>query len=74
LAVDERSGYFFDPSKDVAMATNFVGRIDHYSIPHHLVIRMTFARAAPPAYDKKGSCYAQANKLRDSIDAGEPIK
>ena len=27
------------------------------SIPR-LVVRMTFTRAAPPAYDKKGSCYA----------------
>jgi len=33
------------------MATNFVGKID-------LVVRMTFARAAPPAYDKKGNYYA----------------
>jgi len=23
----------------------------------HLVLRLTFARAAPPAYDKKGNCY-----------------
>jgi len=29
LAVDERSEViFFDPSRDVAMATNFVGEID----------------------------------------------
>ena len=24
----------------------------------HLVVRVTFARAAPPAYDNKGNCYA----------------
>ena len=47
------------------------------SIPH-IVVRTTFARAAPPAYDKKGSCYAghrqtnylmqwtQANQLTDN--------
>jgi len=40
------------------------------SIPH-LVVRMTFARAAPPAYDKKGR--ARANKLPDFVDAGEPL-
>jgi len=45
------------------------------SIPH-LVVRVTFARAAPPAYDRKEQflCRAQANKLPDSMDAGEPIK
>jgi len=49
LAVDERSEFnFFDLSMDVAMATNFVG------IPH-LLVRMVFARAAPPADD---NCYA----------------
>ena len=48
------------------------------SIPH-LVVRMTFARAAPPAYDKKGNCYAgrrqtnyltrwtHANQLTDQL-------
>jgi len=40
------------------------------SIPH-LVVRMTFARAAPPAYDKTGR--ARANKLPDFVDAGEPL-
>jgi len=41
----------------------------------HLVVRMTFARAAPPAYDKKCNCYAgrKKNKLSDSINAGELI-
>ena len=47
--------FFFDPSRDVAVATNAVGTIDLHS---NLVVRMTFARAAPPAYDNKGSCYA----------------
>ena len=56
LAVHERSEViFFDPSRDVAVATNAVGTIDPHS---NLVVRMTFARAAPPAYDNKGSCYA----------------
>jgi len=66
--------FFFDPPRDVAVATNFVGRID---LQYYLVVRMTFARAAPPAYDKKGNCYAgrrqtnylirrtQANHLTD---------
>jgi len=45
----------------------------------HLVVRVTFARAAPPAYDKKGNCCAgrrqtnylirwtQANQLNDQL-------
>ena len=34
LAVDERSEViFFDPSSDVAVATNFVGKIDLHSTP-----------------------------------------
>jgi len=37
---------FFGPSRDVVVTTNFVGKID--SIPQ-VVVRMTFARAAPPA-------------------------
>jgi len=41
---------FFDSSRDVAVATNFVGKIDL------LVVHMTFARAALPAYDKKDNC------------------
>jgi len=40
LAVDERSGViFFDPSRDVAVATNFVGKVDVQSTPcssHHI--------------------------------------
>jgi len=48
------------------------------SIPH-FVVRMTLARAAPPAYDKKDSCYTgrrqtnylihwtQANKLSNTL-------
>ena len=39
------------PSRRVAVTTNFVGKID-------LVVRMTFARAAQPAFDNKGNCYA----------------
>jgi len=33
LAVDERSGYFFDPPRDVAVTTNFVGKIDFLPSP-----------------------------------------
>jgi len=58
---------FFDPSRDVAVATNFVGKIDLQSTP--CVVRMIFARAAPPAYDKKGNCCSgrrQTNYLPDS--------
>jgi len=47
--------FFFDLLRNVAVATNFVDKIDLHS---NLVVRTTFARAAPPAYDKKGNCYA----------------
>jgi len=63
----------YDPSRVVAVATNFVGKIDLPSTACTSVVRMTFARAAPPAYDKKGTCYMQANEMPDSMDAGEPI-
>ena len=39
--------FFFDPARNVAMATNFVSKIDLHS--SHLVVLITFARAAPPA-------------------------
>jgi len=65
----------FDPPRDVAVATNSGEKST--SIPH-LVVRVAFARAALPAYDKMGGgdCYAgrRANKLPDSMDAGEPIR
>jgi len=69
---------FFDCSRDVAVTTNFVDKIGLLPSPH-LAVRMTFARAAPPAYDKKGNCYAerrqtnyltrwtQANQLTDQL-------
>ena len=48
LAIHARSKViFFDPARNVAMATNFVSKIDLHS--SHLVVRITFARAAPPA-------------------------
>jgi len=50
-ALDKRPEVFFDPSTDVAVVTNFVGK-KSTSNPH-LVVRMTFARAAPPAFDNK---------------------
>jgi len=78
LAVDERSEVIFHRSRNVAVTTNFVGRGEWASNPH-LVVRMTFARAAPPAYVKKGNCYAgrrhknyllrwtQANQLSNKL-------
>jgi len=51
LAVDERAEViFFRSLKDVAVATTFVKKL-----VLHLLVRMTFARAAPPAYDKNGN-------------------
>jgi len=41
---------------DVAVATIFVVKIDLHFTP--CIIRMTFARAATPTYDKKGNCFA----------------
>jgi len=77
LAVDQRSEViFFDPSIDVAVATSFVGKIDLQYSP---IVRMTFARAAPRAYNKKRNCCAgrrqtnyltrwtQANQLTDQL-------
>ena len=69
LAVDEQSEVIFYPSRDVAVATNFVAKSTSNT---GLVVRMTFTRAAPPAYDKNDNCYAgrrhqthwtQANQL-----------
>jgi len=57
LAVDERSGVIFSirqgtlPWQQILWAKST-------SSPH-LVVRMTFAMAAPPAHDKKGNCYAE---------------
>ena len=46
---------FFDPSRDVAVATNFVAKSTSNT---GLVVRMTFTRAAPPAYDKNDNIIA----------------
>ena len=58
------------------MATDSVGKIDLQSTS---LVRVSFARASPPAYDKKGSCYAgrrqtnylirwtQANQLSNKL-------
>ena len=55
------------------------------SIPH-FVVRMTLARAAPPVYDKKDSCYTgrrqtnyliqwtQANKLSNTLIINRPLE
>ena len=43
-----------DDLRNVAEATNFVGKI----YLRYLVVRMTFVRAAPPAYNRKGNSYA----------------
>ena len=75
LAADERSEViFFDPSgtlpwQPIILWTKSTSNTQ-------LVVRMAFARAALPAYNKKGNCYAghrQTNKLPDSMDSGEPI-
>jgi len=72
--------FFFDLSRDVAIATNFFfgGGIDLQYTNTHRVVHMTFARAAP-AYNKKGNCYAgrrqtnylirwtHANQLNDQL-------
>jgi len=52
---------FFDPSRDVAVATNFVGKIDLQSTPftsRDIHQRVLFMFYLAPAYDKKNSCYA----------------
>jgi len=50
------SGYFFDPSKGVAVATNVVGKIDYQST------RMTFVKAVPPP-----SIFSRRHKTRKAI-------
>jgi len=66
---------FFDPSKKT-LPWQPILWAKSTSNPQ-LVVRITFARAAPSAYDKKGDRYAgrrqKANKLLDSMDAGKPI-
>ena len=62
--------------KDVLVILSFLSPPALGSITH-VVVRITFTRAAPPAYYKKGYCYAgrrKTKKLPDSMDAGEPIK
>ena len=59
-AADERHEViFFYLLRKVAVATNFVGKIDLHS---NLVVRMTFARAAPPAYEKRAIAMQGAGK------------
>ena len=77
LAVDERSDNIFSilqgmlPWQPIWWAKSTPST--------HRVVRMTFARAAPPAYDKKSNCYAgrrqtnyltrwtQANQLANQL-------
>jgi len=66
LAVGEWSEVIFRPLRDVAVATNFVGKRQKSNT--HLVVRMTFARAAPQAYDKKGNCFAGHRKQITWLD------
>jgi len=77
LAVDERSDVIFLSIPRGTLPWQPIFWTKSTSIPH-IVVRTTFARAAPPAYDKKGSCYAghrqtnylmqwtQANQLTDN--------
>jgi len=51
--------FFFYLLRKVAVATNFVGKIDLHS---NLVVRMTFARAVPPAYEKRAIAMQGAGK------------
>jgi len=70
---------FFRSQRNVAVATNFVGKIDRLpSSNPHLVVRVTFVRAAPKG-DKKVNCYTgrrqtnylirwtQENQLSDKL-------
>ena len=73
LAVDERHEViFFDLSRDVAATTNFVGKIDLQYTP--CLVRMTFTRAAPPAHDKKGNCYAGHRQTNYRIRRTQAIR
>jgi len=66
------------------VAINFVGKID-LSTPCNVLVRVTFVRAAPPAYDKKGNCnvgcrqtiyltrWTQANQLTDKLTTTEDL-
>jgi len=67
--------YFFDISREVAAATNFVGKIDLQFTPcsfNSLQFCMTFARALRRHTTKRAG--RRKKKLPDSMDAGEPIK
>ena len=73
LVVDEQSGVIF-------LSINGPNRPPYSTCCSQLELRMTFARAAPPAHDNKGNCCAgrkqtnyltrwtQANQLTDQLN------
>ena len=61
-------GLFFRSLKDVAMATNFVGKID--LLPRATQFYCSINRSVSVTAAR---CWAQANKLPDLMNAGEPI-
>ena len=77
LVVGERPEViFFDSLRNVAVASNFVGKNNNsnlwpvpvcvcVSVCHAVCMR--FAMAAPPAYDKKGNCYTGRWQINDLI-------
>jgi len=64
---------FFDPSRDVAVATNFQHKINLRSTPcsSHDIRK---GGSISIQQERQLLCRVQANKLPDSMDAGEPIK
>jgi len=77
LAVDEQTGAIFSiPQGTLPWQPIFWAKSTLF---RHLVVRMTFARAAPPAFNNMGNCYAghrqtnyptrwtQANQLADQL-------
>ena len=58
LGVTERSEFIFSISEGTLPWNQFCVTKSQIDLHSNLVLRMTFARAAPLAYDKKGNCYA----------------
>ena len=74
FAVDERSGVIFSISQGTLPWQPILWAKS--SSNTHVVVRVTFARAAPPAYDEKGNCYTghrQTNYLIRRMQANQLI-
>jgi len=56
FAVVERSEVIFSISQGTLSQQSILWAKSTSNL--HIAVRVTFARAAPPAYDKKGNCYA----------------